>query len=89
MFKDDDVIIYSKDDCPYCEKAVSLLNSHNISYKLMKFGVDFTKEDLIKKLGRTDRVTVPQIFINDELFGGYEDLKVYLTIQNKMEKIQS
>jgi glutaredoxin len=82
-----DIIVYSKDNCPWCEKAIDLLTQHNMPHRVLKLGVDFSKEELQNRVGKFIKLTVPQIFINGESFGGYEDLKAYLTVAQNMEKL--
>lgn len=66
------VLIYSKTYCPYCDRAKALFKSKNVSYE--EIMVD-DKPDVYAELKqRTGMMTVPQIFINDELIGGYTDL---------------
>lgn len=68
------VVIYTKDSCIWCVKAKELMKSLNISYAEKKLGVDYTKDDLIKLLGRELNITVPQIVADGVLIGGYDDL---------------
>lgn len=67
------VEIYTTKTCPYCIKAKNLLNRKNIKYK----EIDVTNNDelrmaLIDKSG--GRKTVPQIFINNQHVGGFDDI---------------
>lgn len=68
------VIIYSKQECPYCVHAKTLLHAKNIEYIEYKVDEDLArlKEMLALSNGRR---TVPQIFINDQHIGGFDDLK--------------
>lgn len=70
-------IIWSKYQCPYCDQAKALLNSKGIQFEERKIGDGWTREDLLEAVP-TAR-TVPQIFINDELIGGFTELKTKLT----------
>jgi glutaredoxin len=75
------MIIYSKPDCPWCDKAKAILENLHIQYVEKIFNEDFTKEDLCAILGPDIKPTVPQIFRFDGIrIGGYEDLRVYLEI---------
>jgi glutaredoxin 3 len=66
------VVIYSKVVCPYCVRAKTLLKNKNIDFE--EIMVD-DKPDVYQQLKeKTGMMTVPQIFINDELVGGYTDL---------------
>lgn len=66
------IIIYTKDICPYCNKAKALLQRKNAQYHEIKVVDDATKEEMIKKAN--GKMTVPQIFINDIHIGGCDDL---------------
>jgi glutaredoxin len=74
----ENVVIYSKDDCVWCDKAKSLLTSKGYSFTELKYGKDFTRDELATKVGPNVRLTTPQIFFDDELIGGYNDLKSML-----------
>ncbi|RME17356.1 MAG: glutaredoxin 3 [Bdellovibrio sp.] len=66
------VIIYSADYCPYCRRAKALLDSKGISYK--EINLDNDPETKRKIMEQTGMRTIPQIFINGELVGGYSEL---------------
>jgi glutaredoxin 3 len=68
-------IVWSKYQCPYCDQAKALLKQKGIAFEERKIGDGFTKEDLLESVP-TAR-TVPQIFINDDLIGGFTELKKY------------
>lgn len=66
-------IIWSKNNCPACNKAKLLLQSKNINYEERLIdGVVWTRESLLKQVPFAK--SVPQIFFNDEYIGGYEEL---------------
>ncbi len=67
-----DIIIYSKEICPYCVKAKALLNRKGVKFSEIKITDEATKEEMLKKSG--GRMSVPQIFINDRHIGGCDDL---------------
>ncbi len=67
-----EIVVYSKEVCPYCVKAKNLLNRKGAVFKEIKITDDVTKEEMIKKSG--GRMTVPQIFIGDFHVGGCDDL---------------
>lgn len=67
-----EVLIYTKDVCPYCVKAKFLLQRKKVSIKEIKVNSDAMREEMIKKSG--GRMTVPQIFIDDVHVGGCDDL---------------
>jgi len=70
-------IVWSKYNCPYCEQAKGLLKIKGIEFEERKIGDGWTKEDLLEAVP-TAR-TVPQIFLDDELVGGFTELKAKLT----------
>lgn len=66
------VQIYSKQNCPFCVRAKALLNNKGVKFE--EIMVDSDPELFISLKKRTGMLTVPQIFINDKLVGGYTDL---------------
>ena len=67
------VVIYSKDICPYCVKAKTLLKMLGQDYEEINIDTDANK--VAEMLERSNGArTVPQIFINDEHVGGSDDL---------------
>ena len=69
--------IWSKYHCPYCDQAKALLKSKGYIIEEKKIGDGYTKEELLEAVP-TAR-TVPQIFLDDELIGGFTELKAKLT----------
>jgi glutaredoxin len=70
-------IIWSKYQCPYCDQAKALLTSKGIAFEEKKIGDGYTKEDLLEAIP-TARA-VPQIFLDEELIGGFNELKNHLS----------
>ena len=69
-------IVWSKDYCPYCVNAKSLLDSKGIVYEERNISQGkWTKEQLLEAVPGAR--TVPQIFVDDKLIGGYDQLKEY------------
>lgn len=66
-------VVWSKYDCPFCDQAKSLLTLKGIEFEERKIGNGYTREDLLEAVP-TAR-TVPQIFLGDELVGGFTELK--------------
>lgn len=66
------VVIYTKENCPYCHMAKDLLSSRRIAFEEIRIDLDDNKRDEMLRL--SNRRTVPQIFINDQSIGGYDDL---------------
>lgn len=69
-------IVWSKDHCPYCDQAKALLKNKGIEFEEKKIGYGFTKEDLLEAVP-TAR-TVPQIFLDGNLIGGFTELRTHL-----------
>jgi glutaredoxin len=67
------VVVWSKYNCQFCDQAKSLLNQKGITFEERKIGDGWTKEELLEAVP-TAR-SVPQIFFDDELVGGYDQLK--------------
>ena len=70
-------IIWSKYYCPYCDQAKALLTSKGIVFEEKKIGDGYTKEELLEAVP-TAR-SVPQIFLDGELVGGFTELRQKLT----------
>jgi glutaredoxin 3 len=66
-------IIWSRDNCPYCVQAKALLEQKGIEFEERKIGTDWTKEQLLEAV--PNAMSVPQIFLNDELVGGFTELR--------------
>ena len=67
------VHIYSTAICPYCERAKMLLEKRNIKYTEFKIDEDVKLFEEMLALSNGRR-SVPQIFIDDQHIGGYDDL---------------
>jgi len=66
------IVIYSKEYCPYCRMARQLLDNKGVDYQLIDIeGKHELREHMIEKSGRR---TVPQIFVGDHHVGGFDDL---------------
>ena len=70
-------IVWSKYHCPYCDQAKALLTSKGIVFEEKKIGDGYTKEELLEAVP-TAR-SVPQIFLDGELVGGFNELRKKLT----------
>jgi glutaredoxin 3 len=63
--------------CGNCEQAKQLLTMKGIEFEERKIGKDWTKEQLLEAVP-TAR-SVPQIFLDEQYVGGYQELKQRLT----------
>lgn len=66
------VTVYSKDYCPYCDRAKALLKSKGVAFEAIELQNHPGEFEKLK--ARTGMMTVPQIFIDEELIGGYTDM---------------
>tara|TARA_R110000868_G_scaffold141303_1_gene357815 strand:+ start:2651 stop:2905 length:255 start_codon:yes stop_codon:yes gene_type:complete len=71
------IIVYTKENCPWCVKVKSLIAEYGDKFIELHLGVDFNKQDIINLIGPDKKPTLPQVIINDNLIGGYEDLLVF------------
>lgn len=67
------IVIYTKEPCPYCVRAIQLLNEKKLSYEVVDLTDQPDEIDRIKK--ETGWKTVPIILIDGKVIGGYTDLK--------------
>lgn len=73
-----------KNPCPYCDRAMNFFNARELQVEI----VDLTNnlDELQTWKEKTGWQTVPMIFINDQLIGGYSDLKA-LEDEGKLEAL--
>jgi glutaredoxin 3 len=64
--------IYTTPFCGYCARAKSLLDSKGADYEESDVMMDDKKRSEMRS--RTNRTSVPQIFINGQHIGGSDDL---------------
>lgn len=70
-------IVWSKNACPYCVQAKALLQSQGIEYEERNINEGWTREQLLEAVPGAR--TVPQIFLDDQLVGGFTELRAKLT----------
>lgn len=66
------VIVYTTAICPYCVRAKELLKRKQVEFEEVR--IDLDQKRMREMLDRTQRRTVPQIYIGDHHVGGYDDL---------------
>ncbi len=74
------VKMYTKTGCPFCNMAKLWFETNNIIYDEVKFDNDQERTDFYAEMNQSGKVkqairTVPQIFIDDEHIGGFDDLR--------------
>ncbi|CAN7238763.1 glutaredoxin 3 [Phenylobacterium sp. LjRoot164] len=68
-----EVTIYTKPYCPYCIRAVSLLEKKGVEFQEIEASFDPDKrQEMIQRAN--GRATFPQIFIGDQHIGGCDDM---------------
>lgn len=67
-----DIIIYTTEGCLYCQRAKALLDSKGVQYT--EYRVDDSPELREEMESKSQRRSVPQIFINGQHVGGSDDL---------------
>tara|TARA_B100000902_G_scaffold237529_1_gene224992 strand:- start:614 stop:883 length:270 start_codon:yes stop_codon:yes gene_type:complete len=79
------ITVYSKNNCIYCTKAKTLLKNLGLEYEEKSLEKDFGSDPskLIEDIGKNVR-QMPQIKIDGELVGGYNQLVEYFNEQGKV-----
>ena len=70
-------IIYSKENCIYCKLAKNLLTNHSIEFIECKIPMEQLKKEIKEKFNR-DISTFPQIIVDKEYIGTFQDLSLIL-----------
>jgi glutaredoxin 3 len=72
--------IYTTQTCPWCHRAKAALDKHGIEYREIDVTTDRALQtEMIK---RSERRSVPQIFLDGEHIGGFDDLVKHLSTQD-------
>ena len=79
------IIVYSKNNCVFCSKAKALLKNLGLEYeeKTLEKDFDYDPSKMIEDIGKNVR-TMPQIKIDGELIGGYNQLVEHFADQKKV-----
>ena len=68
------ITMYSGPRCNFCDAAKRLLSRNNLKYdEIDVSSKDGLRDEMIKK--SNGRRTIPQIFLNDQHIGGYQELR--------------
>ena len=67
------VIIYTTGYCPYCSRAKAFLRDKKVQFEEIDVTDDSAKRAEMERLSQ--RWTVPQIFIDGQPIGGYDDMR--------------
>jgi glutaredoxin 3 len=66
------VVIYTQALCGHCAAALALLNDKGVEFEQIDVTLDGGRRR--EMIERTGRRSVPQIFINEQHIGGYDDM---------------
>ena len=78
------VEVYSTAFCPYCIRAKQLLDRKGVSYT--EYRIDKQTDLRAEMEQRSQRTSVPQIFIDDHHVGGFDDM-AELNMEGKLDKL--
>jgi glutaredoxin 3 len=67
-----EVIIYTTSYCPYCRAAKALLETKGVTFTEIDVEGNNEKRHWLAEV--TGRKTVPQIFIDNKPYGGFDDI---------------
>ena len=67
------IVIYTTSYCPYCTSAKALLRAKKVTFEEIDVTYDEELREEMERLSR--RRTVPQIFIDGNPIGGYDDAR--------------
>jgi len=70
------VVVWSKYNCQYCDMAKTLLEQRGIEFEERKIGDGYTREELLEEIPTAK--SAPQILINGNPIGGYQELVKYI-----------
>lgn len=80
------VTIYTRPFCPYCSRAVALLNEKGADFTEIEAGMDpALRQEMMQRSGRN---TFPQIFVGEQHIGGCDDMMA-LEDQGKLDSLLS
>ena len=68
------VKIYSKENCVFCVKAKAVLEKHNP--EVLMLDEDYNRDEFFEIFPTAK--TFPQIIINEEKIGGYQELERWM-----------
>ena len=79
------VQVYTTSYCPYCFRAKALLQHKGVAFEEIDVTDDQAlREKMVKLAG--GRRTVPEIFINGKIIGGYDELRA-LEDEGKLDEL--
>jgi len=68
-------IVWSKNNCSYCDQTKALLKLKNIEFEERNIEKGYNREQLLEAVPNAR--TVPQVFLDGKLVGGFTELSAY------------
>lgn len=81
-----EIIMYTKAHCPYCDRAKQLLARKPVTLKEIR--IDLDQAAFAELMNKSTMRTVPQIFLGDRLLGGFDDIAA-LDESGKLDQLLS
>ena len=78
-----EIVIYSKNNCVFCNKAKHLVKSLGLTYEEKKMEEFDSPQAMLEDIGKQVR-TMPQIKIDGKLVGGYNQLVEHFADKGKV-----
>ena len=69
----EEIKMYSTEPCPFCSQAKALLQRRGLEFEEINLSKD--PEGRAELAARTGMMTFPQVFVGDELIGGFTELQ--------------
>lgn len=66
------IVMYATQTCPFCVAARTLLKAKGVDW--VEILIDIEPDKRAEMMAKSQRHTVPQIFIGDRHIGGFDDL---------------
>jgi glutaredoxin 3 len=66
-----DVLVYTTENCPFCIRAKALLEARGVGYR--EINLERDPEGRAELVRRTGMMTFPQVLIDGELVGGFQE----------------
>ena len=67
------IVVYSKDQCIFCDKAINLLKVNAKEHIVYKLGKDFDRDTILEMFPNAR--SFPIITLDKEFIGGYNELE--------------
>ena len=67
------IVVYTTEHCSYCQRAKTLLSRRGLAFTEIVLGKD--PAGVRELVGRTGRMSFPQIMIGNEIIGGFDELQ--------------